>query len=84
MTNKEYILDSLIDGGDYGECETQIKEYFKFVEVDISFEEIGQLISEMLNEGLIIVNEIWTNEYGEKPYSITTKGKELWEKQKNN
>ena len=75
MTNKEYILDCLVDGDNYGECETQIKEYFKFVRVDIGIEEISKLINEMLDEGLICVNETWTNEHGEKPYVITDTGR---------
>lgn len=80
MTKKEFILDSLVNGGDYGECETQIKEYFEFVEVKVSTEEIRMLINEMLDEGLISVNEKWTNEFGEKPYIMTSKGKDFWNK----
>lgn len=80
MTNKDYILDSLANDGDYGECETQIKEYFEFVKVNISIEEIRTLISEMLDEGLIYANKTWTNEHGEIPYSMTDKGKDFCNK----
>ena len=38
MTKKEYILDSLIDDD---EAFTQILEYFEFVSVDISEEELN-------------------------------------------
>lgn len=77
MTNKEYILDCLADGD---EAETQIKEFFKFVGVDISIDQTRKLISEMLHDGLICVNEKWVNEVGENPYAMTDKGKELWNK----
>lgn len=80
MTNKELILDSLVNGGDYGECETQIKEFFKFIGMDIIVDEIRKLINEMIDEGLISVNETWKNEHGEKPYAMTSKGKEAWNK----
>lgn len=83
MTKKEILLDSLIDGGDYGECETQIKECFKSAEVDISVKELRKLISEMLVERLIRTNATWKNEHGETPYVITSKGKELWNKNKS-
>lgn len=80
MTNKEYILDCLINGGEHGECETQIKEYFEFVEVSITIEEIRKLISEMINSEFIYVNKTWTNEHGETPYAVTQKGKEAFSK----
>lgn len=80
MTKKEFILDSLVDGGVYGECETQIKEYFDFVKVSISIEEIRTQIKEMLDEGLIYANNTWKNEHGETPYLLTDKGKENWNK----
>ena len=47
MTKKEYILDSLIDDD---ECFTQIAEYFKFCEIEISHAEIKRLLAEMLEE----------------------------------
>lgn len=59
MTKKEYILDSLIDDD---EAFTQILEYFEFVSVDISEEELNLLLNEMINEGLIVINKQWTNE----------------------
>lgn len=49
MTKKEYILDSLIDDD---KAFTQILEYFEFVSVDISEEELNLLLNEMINEGL--------------------------------
>ncbi|HIS35248.1 TPA: hypothetical protein IAC10_01265 [Candidatus Scatousia excrementigallinarum] len=79
MTKKEYILDSLIDDD---EAFTQILEYFEFVSVDISEEELNLLLNEMINEGLIVINKQWTNEKNEFPYSLTKKGKELWAKMK--
>lgn len=68
MTNKEAILDCLADGS---EAETQIREFFKLVEVDISIDEIKKLLEEMLAEELICVDEKWVNEFGEKPYYMS-------------
>jgi len=84
MTNKDYILDSLADGGEYGECETQIMEFFKFIKVDISIEEIRKLINEMTEEGLVRTNKTWTNKHDETPYALTPKGKEIWEQNNKN
>lgn len=84
MTNKDYILESLANGGDYGECETQIMEFFKFIKVDIGIQEIRKLINEMSDEGLIRTNETWKNEHGETPYVLTPKGQELWNKSNKN
>lgn len=75
MTKKEYILDSLIDGD---ECFTQIAEYFKFCEIEISHAEIKRLLAEMLEEGYVVINFSWQNEQYEYPYSLTEKGKEMW------
>ena len=77
MSNKELILDSLIDDD---EAFTQIVEYFELVaEIQISSEEIKILISEMIEEGYITINYSWKNEYNEYPYSLTEKGRKAWE-----
>ena len=75
MTKKEYILDSLINDD---EALTQIIEYFKFVEVNISYKELNSLLAEMLEEGYITVNYTWKNENDEYPYSLTKKGIDAW------
>ena len=75
MTKKEYILDSLINDD---EALTQIIEYFKFVEVNISYKELNSLLAEMLEEGYITVNYTWKNENNEYPYSLTKKGIDAW------
>ena len=77
MSNKESILDCLIDDD---EAFTQIVEYFELVaEIEISSEEIKNLISEMIEEGYITINYSWKNEYDEYPYSLTEKGRKAWE-----
>ena len=77
MTNKELILDSLIDDD---EAFTQIVEYFELVaEIKISHQEVEKLLEEMLDEGHISINYSWKNEHGEYPYSLTEKGKKAWE-----
>lgn len=73
---KNYILDSLIDDD---EAKTQIMEYFALCEVAISDSELETLLSEMVEEGLIVVNDTWKNEKDEYPYSLTEKGKAAWE-----
>lgn len=76
MTNKELILDSLINDD---EAFTQIAKYFALVAgVKISTSEIQQLLSELLNDGYIKINYDWKNEHGEYPYSLTQKGREAW------
>lgn len=75
MTKKEYILDSLINDD---EAFTQIVEYFKFVNVSISYMELEQLLKEMIEEGFIRVNCQWKNEKDEYPYSLTKKGIKVW------
>ena len=77
MTKKEYILDSLIDSD---EAKTQIIEFFKFINEPINEVELDSLLKEMLEEGLIIIKTQWKNEYGEYPFSITSKGKLVWTK----
>ena len=77
MTNKEFILDCLIQDD---EAFTQIVEYFEFaVEINISPVEIKTLLEEMVDEGYISINYSWKNEHGEYPYSLTEKGKKAWE-----
>ena len=77
MTNKELILDSLIDDD---EAFTQIVEYFDLAaEINISPVEIKMLLEEMLTEGYISINYNWKNEHDEYPYSLTEKGKKAWE-----
>ena len=77
MSNKDLILDCLIDDD---EAFTQIVEYFELVaEIEISSEEIKNLISEMIEEGYITINYSWKNEYDEYPYSLTEKGRKAWE-----
>ena len=77
MTNKELILDSLIDDD---EAFTQIEEYFDLAaEINISPVEIKMLLEVMLTEGYISINYNWKNEHDEYPYSLTEKGKKAWE-----
>ena len=77
MTNKDLILDSLIDDD---EAFTQIVEYFDLAaEINISPVEIKMLLEEMLTEGYISINYNWKNEHDEYPYSLTEKGKKAWE-----
>ncbi len=75
MTNKEFILDCLIDDD---EARTQIVEYFNFCKTSITDEELDSTLNEMLTEGLITINSEWKNEHGEYPYSLTDKGKNAW------
>ncbi|MDD3958287.1 MAG: hypothetical protein PHW40_01045 [Candidatus Izemoplasmatales bacterium] len=77
MTNKEYVLDCLMDGS---EAEKQIVEFFRFLQIEISVEEIRFLIQELVNEGLIFQDNKWVNELGESPFSISLKGREVWSK----
>ena len=76
MTNKELILDSLIDDD---EAFTQILEYFELAaEIKISPLELKKLLNEMVEEGYISINYNWKNEHNEYPYSLTEKGKKAW------
>ena len=76
MTNKELILDSLIDDD---EAFTQILEYFVLaVEVKISPVELKNLLIEMVEEGYIFINYSWKTERDEYPYSLTEKGRMAW------
>ena len=76
MTNKEFILDSLIDDD---EAFTQILEYFELAaEIKISPVELKNLLTEMVNEGYIFINYSWKTERNEYPYSLTEKGKSAW------
>ena len=76
MTNKEFILDCWIQDD---EAFTQIVDYFKFNNINISPLEIRRLLEEMLDEGYISINHSWKNECDEYPYSLTEKGKKEWE-----
>lgn len=77
MTNKELILDSLIDDD---EAFTQILEYFELAaEIKISPIELKKLLNEMVDEGYIFINCSWKTEREEYPYSLTEKGKKAWE-----
>jgi hypothetical protein len=76
MTNKEYILDCLVDGS---EAKTQIVEFFEFVKIDITSKEIDGLIEEMFREDLITIDGNWVNEFGEISYAMTAKGRMLWQ-----
>ncbi len=81
MTNKEIILDCLIQDD---EAFTQIVECFELaVEINISRTEIKRILTEMLEEGYIVVNYDWKTEHDEYPYSLTEKGKKEWEKMQN-
>ena len=63
MTNKELILDSLIDDD---EAFTQILEYFELAaEIKISPLELKKLLNEMVEEGYISINYNWKNEHNE-------------------
>ena len=76
MTNKELVLDSLIDDD---EAFTQILEYFVLAaEIKISPVELKELLNEMVNEGYIFINYSWKTERNEYPYSLTEKGKSAW------
>ena len=76
MTNKELVLDSLIDDD---EAFTQILEYFVLAaEIKISPVELKNLLTEMVNEGYIFINYSWKTERNEYPYSLTEKGKSAW------
>lgn len=76
MTNKELILDSLIDDD---EAFTQILEHFELAaEIKISPEELNKLLNEMIEEGYIFINYSWKTEHDEYPYSLTEKGKMAW------
>ena len=76
MTNKQMILDSLIDDD---EAFTQIMEYFKLVaEVNIKPSEVKRLLEEMLEDGYISINYSWKTECNEHPYSLTEKGRNAW------
>ena len=75
MTNKEYILDSLVDDG---ECFTQIKEYFDQFNISIEDDKLQNLLDDIEREQLISVSTSWVNEKNEHPYYLTTKGKEMW------
>ena len=78
MTNKEMILDSLINDD---EAFTQIVEYFElFAEGKVAPSEIKELLAEMVEEGYITMNYSWKNEHDEYPYSLTEKGLKAWEK----
>jgi len=81
MTNKEYILDCLADGG---EAKTQIIEFFAFLKINIGSSEIDDLIQEMLEEDLITTDKTWVNEFGENPYIMTPQGKKLWNERVKN
>jgi len=76
MTEKELILDSLIDDD---EARTQIMKFFDFCGKSITDSELDRILAEMLAEGLITVNRDWKNEKGEYPCSLTEKGREAWE-----
>lgn len=75
MTKKEYVLDSLVDDD---ETKTQILEYFEFAAINISESELDSLLNEMLNEGLVTINQQWKNENNEYPFSLTKKGRDMW------
>ncbi len=77
MTNKEMILNSLIDDD---EAFTQIVEYFEYEKVKIAPSKIKELLAEMVEEGYITMNYSWKNEHDEYPYSLTEKGLKAWEK----
>ena len=76
MTNKELVLDSLIDED---EAFTQILEYFVLAaEIKISPVELKKLLIEMVEEGYIFINYSWKTERDEYPYSLTEKGRIAW------
>lgn len=76
MTNKELILDSLIDDD---EAFTQILEHFELAaEVKISLIELKKMLNEMVDEGYIFINYTWKTERDEYPYSLTEKGRIAW------
>lgn len=76
MTNRELILDSLIDDD---EAFTQILQHFELAaEIKISPLELKKLLNEMVEEGYISINYNWKNEHDEYPYSLTEKGKKAW------
>ena len=60
------------------ECYSQIKEYIEHLGVSIVDKDLEELLKSMIEEKLIIINESWSNEKNEFPYSLTEKGKEIW------
>lgn len=59
MTKKECILDSLVYDD---EAKTQIMEYFKAGEIDVTENELDLLLNEMITEGLVTINQKWKTE----------------------
>ena len=56
--------------------DSQIMEYFKLPpSIDLSEEELQNILSQMIKDGYICVNYNWKTEKGEYPYSLTEKGK---------
>lgn len=81
MTKKGIILDALINDS---EAITQIKEYFDLLCVEVSLVELNVMLEDLCEKQLIYIDECWVNELGEKPYTITEKGKKELEKSKSN
>ncbi len=40
---------------------------------------LDSLVEEMFKENLIIITASWVNEFGERPYAMTSKGRTLWQ-----
>ena len=78
MKIKEIVLECLSQDD---EALTQIMEYCKLPpSIEISKIELEQVLDEMIQEGIIYVNNKWKTENDEFPYSLTEKCKRVWEK----
>ena len=63
------------------EALTPIMEYCKLPpSIEISKIELEQALNEMIQKGIIYVNNKWKTENDEFPYSLTEKGKRVLEK----
>ena len=73
MPYKEIVIECLLQDD---EAFSQIMEYFKLPpSIDLSEEELQNILSQMIKDGYICVNYNWKTEKGEYPYSLTEKGK---------
>lgn len=76
MDKKIILLDSLSDGDNIGEGETEILKYFIISEVKITIEELKELLSELLIQNLIEVSDV-KDSNNNPMYIMTKKGKDL-------
>lgn len=57
-----------------------MRHLLKLWSIEISKIELEQILDEMIKEDIIYVNNKWKTENNEFPYSLTEKGKRVWEK----